>query len=75
MLRAIWDADVFLRTTLYDGDSVAVREALHLGTPVVATDNGMRPEGVRLFPVGNLDALCDRIEQALGRTAPSRDPP
>ncbi|HWR49573.1 MAG TPA: glycosyltransferase family 4 protein [Bryobacteraceae bacterium] len=65
VLRTIWDAAVFLRTTLYDGDSVAVREALHFGTPVVATDNGMRPEGVRLFPVGNLDALCGRIEQAL----------
>lgn len=64
-LSAIRDASVFLRTTLYDGDSVAVREALHLGTPVIATDNGMRPEGVRLFPVGDIDALCAAIEQAL----------
>src|SRR5438105_8526009 len=38
-LRAIADADVLLRTTLYDGDAISVREALYLGTPVVATDN------------------------------------
>src|ERR1022692_286009 len=35
-LRAIARSDVVLRTTLYDGDSVAVREALALGTPVIA---------------------------------------
>jgi glycosyltransferase involved in cell wall biosynthesis len=64
-LRAIYEANVFLRTTLYDGDSVAVREALHLGTPVAATDNGMRPAGVRLMPARDLDALCGRIEECL----------
>jgi glycosyltransferase involved in cell wall biosynthesis len=64
-LRAIWEAGVFLRTTLYDGDSVAVREALHFGTPVLATDNGMRPEGVHLFPVGDIDALCAALERVL----------
>ena len=77
-LRAIAEARVFLRTTLYDGDSISVREALHLGTPVVATDNGMRPAGVRLFPVSNLDALCaaieDRLREPRGRpAAPSGD--
>src|SRR5207253_5339724 len=41
-LRAILKCDVLLRTTLYDGDSVSVREALYIGTPVIATDNGMR---------------------------------
>jgi glycosyltransferase involved in cell wall biosynthesis len=56
-LRAISAADVFLRTTLYDGDAVSVREALVLGTPVIASDNGMRPEGVRLVPVSSLEAL------------------
>ncbi len=64
-LRAIAEADVLLRTTRYDGDSVAVREALHLGTPVVATDNGMRPAGVRLFPAGDAGALCEMVAQAL----------
>jgi glycogen(starch) synthase len=69
-LRAIAAADVFVRTTLYDGDSVAVREALHLGTPVVATDNGMRPEGARLFPARDLEALCRAILGALAAPRP-----
>ena len=56
-LRAIRDADMLLRTTLYDGDAVSVREGLHLGTPVIATDNGMRPPGVRLIPIGDAAAL------------------
>ncbi len=56
-LRAIGDADVLLRTTKYDGDAVSVREALYLGTPVIATENGMRPEGLRLIPVGDGAAL------------------
>ena len=67
-----------LRTTLYDGDSVAVREALHLGVPVIATDNGMRPAGVRLIPVGDGAALVREIGRMLreprqGRTAPQPD--
>ncbi len=56
-LRAIAECHIFLRTTLYDGDAISVREALHFGTSVIATDNGMRPEGVRLVPVADADAL------------------
>jgi len=43
-LLATLHSDLLLRTTLYDGDSVSVREALYIGTPVIATDNGMRPQ-------------------------------
>ncbi|HEY1341694.1 MAG TPA: glycosyltransferase family 4 protein [Bryobacteraceae bacterium] len=71
-IRAIRQATALLRTTLYDGDSVAVREALHLGTPVIATDNGMRPAGVRLIPVHDRDALVHAVEQVV--TAPSERP-
>jgi glycosyltransferase involved in cell wall biosynthesis len=56
-LRAIERSDLFLRTTLYDGDSISVREALHLGVPVIATDNGMRPEGVRLVTRSDIEQL------------------
>jgi glycosyltransferase involved in cell wall biosynthesis len=66
-LRAIEQSDALLRTTLYDGDSICVREALHLGTPVIATDNGMRPLGCDLFPAEDLDALLDVIEKRLQR--------
>lgn len=69
-LRAIAECDVLLRTTLYDGDSIAVREALGFGTPVVAADNGMRPAGVRLIRASDPNDLCrgimDCLEQGRG---------
>jgi glycosyltransferase involved in cell wall biosynthesis len=71
-LRAIATADVLLRTTHYDGDSVAVREALHIGTPVVATDNGMRPAGVRVIPVNDLEALVAAVLETLAADGPRR---
>jgi glycogen synthase len=64
-LRAIADSDVLLRTTLYDGDAISVREALYLGTPVIATDNGMRPGGVELSPIGDTEALAHAIQRRL----------
>ena len=64
-LAAVARSDVFLRTTHYDGDAISVREALWLGTPVIATDNGMRPTGVRLVPVGNVTALTYAILEQL----------
>lgn len=64
-LRAVSESDLFLRTTHYDGDSISVREALHIGVPVIATDNGMRPEGAHLIPPRDLGALHTAIEQHL----------
>ena len=76
-LRATLECDALLRTTLYDGDSVSVREALYIGTPVIATDNGMRPEGVHLIPPsdpGRLrDAVCDVLTGKRVRRAPGGD--
>jgi glycosyltransferase involved in cell wall biosynthesis len=66
-LRLLSESDVLLRTTLYDGDSVSVREALQLGVPVIATDNGMRPAGVHLIPVSDAAALCAAVTQVLGK--------
>ena len=65
-LRAISRARVLLRTTFYDGDSIAIREALQLGTPVIATDNGMRPHGVTLIPTGDLARLRSALVKCLG---------
>lgn len=71
-LRAIHRCDLFLRTTFYDGDSVSVREALHLRTPVIATDNKMRPDGVHLVPPGEINSLHEAIELELSRQQPPR---
>ena len=76
-LRATQECDVLLRTTLYDGDSISVREALYIGTPVIATDNGMRPEGVHLIPPSDparlLDAVCELLSRERSRRVPGGD--
>ena len=76
-LRATLECDLLLRTTQYDGDSVSVREALYIGTPVIATDNGMRPEGTHLIPpsdAGRLrDAVCDLLSREPARRVPRGD--
>jgi glycogen synthase len=64
-IRLLAESDVFLRTTLYDGDSVSVREALQVGVPVIASDNGMRPDGVRLIPRSDPGALVAAIDRTL----------
>jgi glycogen(starch) synthase len=71
-LLAISRAHLMLRTTLYDGDAISVREALHLGTPVIASDNGMRPSGVCLVPKSDLRALLYAIEDKLSQPVSSR---
>jgi len=67
VLRIMSLSDILLRTTLYDGDSIAIREALHFGLPVIATDNGMRPEGANLIPVADHRALCQAIQRILDK--------
>jgi glycosyltransferase involved in cell wall biosynthesis len=73
-LAAIAQADLLWRTTLYDGDAVSVREALHFGTRVLATDNGMRPPGVHLTPIADTAALVSRTQAALASPRPAPHP-
>ncbi|CAN5494591.1 hypothetical protein BH10ACI3_BH10ACI3_18590 [soil metagenome] len=70
-LHQINDADILLRTTRFDGDAISVREALFLGTPVIATDNGMRPDGVHLIGIGDKEGLADGVKMIAkaGKTA------
>ncbi|MEQ1920975.1 MAG: glycosyltransferase family 4 protein [Pyrinomonadaceae bacterium] len=69
-LHLMRDADIVLRTTLFDGDAISVREALFLGTPVIATDNGMRPDGVELIGVGDVAALVKSVKEIARRVKP-----
>jgi len=71
-LRLMLECDALLRTTLYDGDSVSVREALYLGVPVIASDNGMRPPGVLLIPASDRPRLRDAIIDLLTNRPPRR---
>jgi glycogen(starch) synthase len=52
-IRLMRQSSLFLRPTLYDGDSLSVREALALGIPVLATPTDFRPAGVTLFDPNN----------------------
>lgn len=60
-------ADVFVRPTTADGDSVSVREALTLGVACVATDVAHRPPGTIVARAGNARDLAEKIERALVR--------
>ncbi len=78
-LALISASDLFVRTTLKDGDSISVREALSLGVPAVVSDVGYRPPGARLFQAGNLNDLVSKTEAALAtprgtRTRPAARP-
>jgi glycogen synthase len=66
-LAAIRQSDVFLRTPVYDGDSIAVREAMHFGVPVVATRTHFRPEGVELVPPNDPGAVAEAVIRCLAR--------
>jgi glycosyltransferase involved in cell wall biosynthesis len=57
LMPAMRKCTVLIRPTKSDGDSNSIREALHHGLPVVASDCVARPEGVVLFESGNVDAL------------------
>lgn len=55
--------DAFVRPSREDGDSVAIREALALGLPVLASDVVARPDGVATYRLegGLHEALMDLL--------------
>ncbi len=66
-LHLINRADVLLRTTLFYGDAISVREALHLGTPVIATANSTRPAGVELVTSGDVKGLAAAVKKVIAK--------
>jgi glycosyltransferase involved in cell wall biosynthesis len=58
-------SDLFVRPARTDGDACSVREALHLGVPVVASDAAVRPAGTVLFRSGDAAALAARLAGVL----------
>jgi glycosyltransferase involved in cell wall biosynthesis len=63
---------VFVQPSIYEGFGLAALEAMASGLPVVASATGGLPELVEdgitgfLVPVGDVDALADRLGQLLG---------
>ena len=73
-VAAMRECDLVVRATnTADGDSRAVREALAVGTPVVASDIGHRPPGVTLYRAGDAADLARAVREVLQGT-PSRVP-
>lgn len=57
--------DIFVRTPHHEGDAISVREALAVGTPVVASDVGFRPDGVVRFRPADHRDLAARLREML----------
>lgn len=56
---------VHLRTPTTDGVSSTVLQALSLGVPVVASENGARPASVQTYKGTDAGAMIDRIDSVL----------
>ena len=73
VLHLIKKCDVLLRTTTFDGDAISIREAIYLETPVIATDNGMRPEGVNLISADpSIGDFVEKVVEVLSKKAESK---
>jgi glycogen(starch) synthase len=64
-LAVIERSDIFVRPTFSDGDAISVREAIALGTPVVASDVVRRPAGTLCFKTGDPMDLASKIDSLL----------
>jgi len=64
-LTAVQRSDVFVRTHLRDGVCTSVLEALQLGVPVVAAEDGLRPPSVITFAPGDAGALARAVTGVL----------
>lgn len=58
----VWErSDVFIRPTMTDMEGISVKEALTVGTPVVASSVCKRPDECLLYEPGNVDQLCSQV--------------
>lgn len=66
-LTLLQRSDICLRTPVSDGVASSVLESLYLGTPVVASENGRRPDGVITYQPENSDDLFEKVTVTLGK--------
>jgi glycosyltransferase involved in cell wall biosynthesis len=55
----------YIRTPVTDGICSSVLESLILKTPVLASENGARPQGVEPWKEGDMDSLLSLMEEAV----------
>ncbi|NOX90117.1 MAG: glycosyltransferase [Calditrichaeota bacterium] len=62
----IWGiCDLFIRPTLSDIEGMSVKEALYVGTPVIASDVCLRPESCLVYPAGDFNRLVELTKKVL----------
>ncbi len=66
-------ARMYVRTPPKDGVCSSVLEALALGVPVVASENGTRPASVVTFTPADADALAEKVDFVLANETQVRD--
>jgi glycosyltransferase involved in cell wall biosynthesis len=66
-LTLLTRSTLYLRTPSSDGIASSVLEALALGVPVVASENGTRPAGVITYPATDPHAMAERVCETLDR--------
>ena len=69
-LAVIARSDIFVRPTFSDGDATSVREAIALGTPVVASDVVIRPAGTVSFKTGDAHDFVSKMDSLLSAPGP-----
>ncbi len=68
-LTALQRSALYLRTPITDGVASSVLEALALGIPVVACENGTRPRGVITYAAEDAAQMAAAVEYVLGHRA------
>ncbi len=72
-IRILSNSTLTIRATNTDGDALSVRESLHLGVPVIASDCVERPSGAIIFETRNQAALNNTVLQALENLSNNSD--
>ncbi len=73
-VKLILKSDMVIRATNTDGDSLTIREALHLKKPVIASDVVKRPNGTILFKNRDSGDLYAKIVANIDRPSSSTEP-
>jgi len=60
----------YIRTPACDGVSSSVLEALAFGIPVIASENGCRPQGVVTYRTGDATDLCAKLADLAAHGSP-----
>jgi len=69
-LYKLWPkSDIFVRPTMTDGDSIALREALMAKTICIASDSVKRPTGTIIFKNNDVTDFANKINDVLNNSS------